>query len=69
MTRRLREQRIASVAFREAEEAREAKQAATALAAARKTAQDRAEDYFRTTWRPGNNSAVITDSRARIDSI
>jgi hypothetical protein len=67
-TKALREQRMASVAFREAEELREEKQMAESMKRARTIAQDRAEDYFRTTWKPGNNSAYVTDSRARIDS-
>jgi len=66
---RLRKERAASAAFNEAAAAREQADQASAMANARRLAQSEADDYFRTTWRPGNTAVIVTDYRTKLESI
>lgn len=67
--RLFKEQRMASVAFREAEERREAQARAQAYDSMKKRVQSEADDYFRTTWRPGLTAVIVTDYRAKIEEL
>ncbi len=61
--------RQSSVAYNAAVTEREAAREISAQENARRAAQSGAENYFRTTWRPGNNAIAITDLVVTLDQI
>jgi hypothetical protein len=70
--RRAREVRAlqqSSAAHNAAVAERDAIREASAEENARRAAQSGAENYFRTTWRPGNNAIAITDLVVTLDEI